>query len=120
MHQSSREREVEREVVTRETVGEKWVGMSSFILPLLPPLVPVQSCHHVCYTCLYSSVRLQVHMREKSLVCRMDERAVQKCFDKMSKYPFFPAASDLSVRYLHAMTGAASRWGVAQECRSVN
>lgn len=40
-----REREVEREVVTRETVGGKWVGMSSFILP---PLVPVQSCHHVC------------------------------------------------------------------------
>lgn len=57
----------------------------------LPSCVP-------CYPCLYSSVRLQVHMREKSLVCRTHERAVQKCFDKMSKYPFFPAASDLCVQ----------------------
>lgn len=31
----------------RQKEGGKWVGMSPFILPLLPPLMPVESCHFV-------------------------------------------------------------------------
>lgn len=46
-HQSSTEREKES-VTKRQKDGRKWVGMSPFILPPLPPLTPVKSCHYMC------------------------------------------------------------------------